>query len=88
MKALHLLLYKVRLRMVVRREEHHRVVNDSDHGAKSEGLWGARFATNVGSKCSCVCRREGPRVGQVACSVCRSNGVHQARHELQQEALV
>ena len=47
MKALNILLYKSRLRLMVRREEHHRVVNDSDHAVKRDGLWGSDLTVNL-----------------------------------------
>ena len=50
MKALNMLLYENRLRLMVRREEHHRVVNDSDHAAKQEGLWGHALSGTSGSQ--------------------------------------
>lgn len=33
-------MYKVGLRMLRKRDEHHRLQNDSVKGAKAEGLWG------------------------------------------------
>ena len=47
MKALNHLLYQNRLRLMVRREENHRVVNDGDHAAKQEGLWGQSLVEAV-----------------------------------------
>ena len=44
MKSLNILLYHNKLRVMVRREEHHRVVNDADHATKQAGLWGRRLS--------------------------------------------
>ena len=40
MRGFNLMLYNLKLRMMVRREEHHRLVNDADHATKHESLWG------------------------------------------------
>ena len=39
-KAMNMLIYNVHLRILRKREEHHRVANDADDAAKQEGLWG------------------------------------------------
>ena len=40
MKGFHMLLYNVKVRMMLRREEHHRLVNDADCATRQESLWG------------------------------------------------